>query len=43
MKKVLLAAGIVVLGAFFAFGYVLYKVGEEMTTMYRCGCHDRGF
>lgn len=43
MKKVLLAAGIVVLGAFLVFGYVSYKVGEEMATMQRCGCHDRGF
>ena len=37
MKKVLLAAGVIILGAFFSFGYLLYKVGEEMTTMHRCG------
>lgn len=43
MKKILLAAGVIVLGAFLAFGYVLYKVGEEMATMHRCGCHARDY
>ena len=42
MKKVLLVAGVSIFGVFLAFGYVLYKVGEEMTTMSRCGCRDRG-
>jgi hypothetical protein len=43
MKKVLLAAGVIILGAFFSFGYLLYKVGEEMTTMHRCGCRTRDY
>lgn len=43
MKKVLLAAGVIILGAFFSFGYLLYKVGEKMTTMHRCGCHTRDY
>lgn len=43
MKKILLAAGVIALGAFLVFGYVLYKVGEEIAIMCRCGCHDRGF
>jgi hypothetical protein len=43
MKKILLAAGVIVLGAVVSFGYLLYKVGEEMTTMHRCGCHARDY
>lgn len=43
MKKVLLTAGVIVLGAFLLFGYLLYKVGEEMATMHRCGCRTRGY
>ena len=35
MKKVILAAGII-LGAILVF---LYKVGEDMTSMHRCGNH----
>lgn len=43
MKKILMAAGIIALGVFFSFGYLLYKVGEEMEMMYRCGCHTRDY
>lgn len=43
MKKILMAAGVIALGAFFSFGYLLYKVGEEMATMHRCGCHARDY
>lgn len=43
MKEVLLVAGVIIFGAFLVFGYVIYKVGEEMATMSRCGCRDRGF
>ena len=41
MKKVILAAGIIVMGALVMSGYVIYKAGEEMMTMHRCGCHYR--
>ena len=34
MKKVILAAGIL-LGAIFVF---IYKVGEDIAVMHRCGC-----
>lgn len=43
MKKILMAAGVIALGAFLAFGDVLYKVGEEMANMHRCGCHARDY
>lgn len=43
MRKVLIATGVIVLGAVASFGYLLYKVGEEMTTMHRCGCHARDY
>lgn len=36
MKKVILAAGVTILGSLLVF---LYKVGEDMTKMTRCGCH----
>lgn len=29
MKKVLLETGVIALGAFFSFGYLLYKVGRK--------------
>ena len=41
MRKVILAAGIIVTGALVMSGYVIYKVGEEMMTMHRCGCRYR--
>lgn len=37
MKKVILAAGIII----FVVVLALYKVGEDMSTMSRCGCHYR--
>lgn len=43
MKKFLMAAGVIAAGAFFSFGYLLYKVGEDMMTMHRCGCHKRDY
>ena len=35
MKKMILAAGVTIFGAIFVF---LYKVGEDMAKMTRCGC-----
>lgn len=43
VKMIIGAVVIIILGAFFSFGYLLYKVGEEMTTMHRCGCHTRDY
>lgn len=43
MKKAILAAGVIILGAFLVFGYALYKVGEKMTTMHHCGWHERDY
>lgn len=43
MKKVILAVGVIILGAFFAFAYVLYKIGEDMTYIHRCGCQSRDY
>lgn len=43
MKKALKAAGVIALGAFALFGILLYKVGENMTNMHRCGCHERDY
>lgn len=38
MKKIILAAGVTILVALFAF---IYKVGEDMMSMTRCGCRVR--
>lgn len=35
MKKIILAAGVTTFGALFVF---LYKIGEDMAKMTRCGC-----
>lgn len=43
MRKALTAAGVIVLGAFVIFGILLYKVGENMAYMHRCGCHTRDY
>lgn len=43
MRKALTAAGIIALGAFAVFGILLYKVGENMAYMHRCGCHQRDY
>lgn len=43
MKKVLLAAGVIALGTFATFGILLYKIGESMAYMHRCGCHARDY
>lgn len=43
MKKVILAAVVIVAVLFFSFGYLLYKVGESMAYMHRCGCHSRDY
>lgn len=34
MKKVVLAAGVAIVVSLFC----LYKVGEDIATMHRCGC-----
>lgn len=39
-RKIITEAGVIILGAFFLFGYLLYKVGED-TNMYRCGCSEK--
>lgn len=38
MKKMILAAGVAILVALFVF---LYKVGEDIYAMSRCGCRYR--
>lgn len=38
MKKMMLAAGVTIVVAIFAF---IYKVGEDMMSLTRCGCHYR--
>ncbi len=43
MKKAILAAVVIVAILFVAFGYLLYKTGENMTKMHRCGCHERDY
>jgi hypothetical protein len=44
MRKVIMAAVVIAVVIFFGFGYLLYKTGEAMTTMYRCGCYrDRDY
>lgn len=43
MRKFITAAGVIVLGAFIVFGYLIYKVGEDMVKMHRCGCHERDY
>lgn len=37
MKKIILAAGVTIFVAIFA----LYKIGEDMNAMTRCGCKVR--
>ncbi len=43
MKKALTAAGVIALGAFVMIGILLYRVGESMAYMHRCGCHKRDY
>ena len=43
MKKALTAAGVIALGAFVIFGILLYKVGENMAYMHRCGHCKRDY
>ncbi len=43
MRKALMAAGVIALGAFVTFRILLYKVGENMAYMHRCGCHQRDY
>lgn len=43
MKKALTAAGVIVLGAFVMIGILLYKVGESMTYLHRCGHCKRDY
>lgn len=37
MKKIILAAAIIVLTLSVGFGYLLYKVGEQMNMYRTCG------
>lgn len=43
MKKALTAAGVIAPGAFVVIGILFYKVGEKMTYLHRCGCHQRDY
>lgn len=38
MKKIILAVGTTILVAIFAF---IYKVGEDMLSLTRCGCYGK--
>lgn len=43
MKKAFRVAGVIALGLFVMLGYMIYKVGEDMANMHRCGCHERNY
>lgn len=43
MKKALTAAGVIALGAFVMIGILLYKVGESMMYLHRCGHCKRDY
>lgn len=43
VKMIAGAVVIITLTAVAGFVVTLYKVGEEMATMQRCGCHTRDY